>query len=96
MSGLSIDQLEELQATMVPKPPFLDDLIAEKKAHAKLRAEITKLWNDTTDFLKREMIVTKEDFENVLGGVSEEEYGELKVHFDVAQSLREILEGDDV
>lgn len=75
MSGLSIEQLEELQDTMVPKPPFLDDLIAEKKAHAKLRAEITKLWNDTTDFLKREMIVTEEDFENVLGGVAQRSTG---------------------
>lgn len=40
MPDLTIKQLEHYKVLMEPTPPFLDALIAEKKAHAELRKRI--------------------------------------------------------
>lgn len=40
MSDLTISQLEHYKVMMEPTPPFLDALIAEKRAHAELRKRI--------------------------------------------------------
>lgn len=43
MSDFTIGQLEHYKILMEPTPPFIEALIAEKRAHQKLRAEIEEV-----------------------------------------------------
>lgn len=43
MSDFTIERLEHFRKVMEPTPPFLEALIAEKRAHQKLRDRIGRL-----------------------------------------------------
>lgn len=46
MSDLTIERLEDLKILMEPTPPFLDALIAEKRAHQETLHLVRELWSD--------------------------------------------------
>lgn len=89
MSNLTIEQLEDLKILMEPTPPFLDALIAEKKTHAELRAEVEAMREDWG--CKAERSAGARDNSEHPAKAAHARH--LKAHQHVIQRLTDILEG---
>ena len=86
MSDLTIEQLEHYKILMEPTPPFLDALIAEKRAHAELRKRIEERIRELKQPLCSYM-PEGDELDDYL-----EQWGRQSHEVEI---LTEILEGDD-